>query len=56
MDGWEGIYKEIKDIFDPNTPPRSIRQLGGKFRVETIEDFLKQNKTLIVSELFKRLM
>ena len=56
MDGWEGIYKEIEDIFDPNTPPRSIRQLGGKFRVETIEDFLKQNKTLIVSELFKRLM
>ena len=56
MDGWEEIYKEIEDIFDPTTSPKSIRQLGGKFRVETIEDFLKQNKTLIVSELFKRLM
>ena len=56
MDGWEGIYKEIKDIFDPTTPPKSIRQLGGKFRVETIEDFLKKNKTFIISELFKRLM
>jgi len=55
MDGWEEIYKEIKDIFDPSTPPKSIRQLGGKFRVETIEKFLKYNRTLIVSELFKRL-
>jgi hypothetical protein len=55
MDGWEEIYKEIKDIFDPSTPPKSIRQLGGKFRVETIEEFLKYNRTLIVSELFKRL-
>ncbi len=55
MDGWEEIYKEIKDIFNPSTPPKSIRQLGGKFRVETIEEFLKYNRTLIVSELFKRL-
>ena len=55
MDGWEEIYKEIKDIFDPSTPPKSIRQLGGKFRVETIEEFLKYNRTLIVSEVFKRL-
>lgn len=56
MDGWEGIYKEIEDIFNPNTPPRSIRQLGGKFRVETIEDFLNKNRIFILNDLFKRLM
>lgn len=55
LDGWEGIYTEIKDIFNPSTPPRSIRQLGGKFRVETIEEFLEKNKPILISELFRRL-
>lgn len=55
LDGWEGIYTEIKDIFDPTTPPRSIRQLGGKFRVDTIEEFLEKNRPILISELFRRL-
>jgi len=55
LDGWEGIYTEIKDIFDPNTPPKSIRQLGNKFRVDTIEEFLEENRRVLISELFRRL-
>ena len=55
LDGWEGIYTEIEDIFCPSTPPRSIRQLGGKFRVDTIEEFLEKNRPILISELFRRL-
>ena len=54
MDSWEGIHTQIKDIFDPNTPPRSIRQLSGQFRVDTINRFIQDNELLIRSELFRK--
>jgi hypothetical protein len=49
LDEFKPLHEEIKDKFNPNTPPQSIRQLGGKFRVETIEEFLKENKIFIIS-------
>jgi len=47
------IEKEIKDIFDPSTPPKSIRQLQGRFRVDTIEEFLEKNKLYILNGVLK---
>jgi hypothetical protein len=54
LDSFEPIKQEIDDIFDCNTPPRSIRQLGGKFRVDTIQEFLKDNRVFIISEVMSR--
>jgi hypothetical protein len=51
MSGFELIHQEIVDIFDPNTPPKSIRKLGGKFRVLTIEEFLHKNDLLLRSDI-----
>jgi hypothetical protein len=47
------IDEDIKDIFNPLTPARSIRRLGGTFRVEFIERFLKRNILLIKDGLLK---
>lgn len=47
------IYKEIEDIFNPNTSPKSIRKLQNRFRVETIDNFLKKNEIIIRSEIFR---
>jgi hypothetical protein len=53
LDDFELINNEIIDMFDNNTLPRSIRKLGGKFRVETINEFLEKNKIIIISEVTK---
>jgi hypothetical protein len=54
LTGFDVIYNEIADIFNPNTPPKSIRKLGGQFRVHTIEKFLQDNDLLIRSDVTKR--
>lgn len=51
LDEWIDIYNEIKDIYDPNTAPKSIRQLGGKFRTDFINDVLEKNRIIIMSEV-----
>lgn len=51
LEDFKPIEKEIIDIFDSSTPPKSIRQLGGKFRVITINEFLEKNKLIIISEV-----
>lgn len=43
LDAFTPIKEEIDDIFNPETPPRSIRQLGGRFRLDTIHEFLEDN-------------
>ena len=48
------IYDEIIDIFSPNTTPKSIRKLGGDFRVNTIETFLKNNDLILRSEIINK--
>lgn len=45
------LWEEILDIFNPQTPPRSIRKLGGRFRVDTIEDFLKNHELFLKNYL-----
>mgnify|MGYP003638003448 FL=1 len=54
LSDFKEIEDEIRDMFDPNTPPRSIRQLGGKFRVDTINEYLERNRLYIISEVSKK--
>jgi len=56
LDGFDVIWDEIIDIYDPETPPKSIRKLGGKFRVDTIEEFLRENDVIIRSEVFEKVV
>ena len=52
LDDFIPIKNEIDDIFNPNTPARSIRQINGKFRIDAIEEMLEKNKLIIISELY----
>lgn len=54
LDNFKHIDAEIKDLFDTNTPPRSIRQLDGRFRVDVIEEFLENNKLFFMTEVLKK--
>lgn len=54
IDEFQEIKNEVDDIFNPNTPPRSIRQLKNRFRVEVIEEFLENNKIIIKNEVLSK--
>lgn len=54
IDGFRDLYDEVTDIFDPNTPAKSIRKLGGDFRVNTIERFLDANNLFLRSDITRR--
>lgn len=56
LDDFVPIKNEIDDIFDVKTPPRSIRKLGGQFRVITIENMLKKNMPIIKSVVMSRIL
>jgi hypothetical protein len=47
LDEFKYIKTQIDDIFNPDTPARSIRQLNGKYRVDAIEEMLEANLLLI---------
>lgn len=47
LEDFKVIEKHVQDIFNPNTPARSIRQINGRFRVEVIESLLEKNSLLI---------
>jgi hypothetical protein len=54
LDDFEPIKAEIDDMFDPTTPAKSIRQLGGQFRVDTIEAMLDNNLLMIKNEVMTK--
>jgi len=56
LEDFKPIRAEIDDIFDPNTPARSIRTLQGKFRVDAICDMIDLNFTIIKSEVLSILL
>jgi len=56
LDDYQPIKKEIDDIFNPNTPPKSIRKLNGKFRIDTINTMLKDNIEIIKSEAMAKIL
>jgi putative methyltransferase len=54
IEEFKHIHEEIVDMLDPSTSPKSIRKLNGRFRVDTIEEFIKNNELLIKSEITNR--
>lgn len=50
------IHKEIVDIFDDTTTPKSIRRLGDRFRTDVIEEMLEHNKEYIKNEILKAIL
>ena len=56
LDDFVPIREEIDDIFNPNTPPRSIRTLNGEFRVKVIDRMLEKNMTVIKSEVMSKIL
>ena len=56
LDDFVPIKNEIDDIFDDETPPRSIRKIGGKFRVDTINEMLEKNMPIIKSVVMSRIL
>lgn len=47
------IENEVYDIFDGNTPPKSIKKIGGKLRSDCLLDFIVKYELLIKGELFE---
>lgn len=56
FDEYHKIYDEIVDIFNENTPAKSIRKLQGRFRTDVIEDMLKQNSILLKNQLMTKVL
>ena len=56
LDDFKPIQEEIDDIFNPNSPPRSIRKIGDSFRVITIDKMLEKNMPLIKSEVMSKIL
>lgn len=49
------IYFEIKDILDPNTPPRDLKKINGIHRLEYFKKFIDNNEFEIYNELFNNI-
>ena len=56
LDNFDAIKLEVIDIFNPNTPPRSIRTLCGDFRLVTVEKFLSTNSILIKNAIMSEIL
>lgn len=55
IDGFDEIFAEVKDILDPNTPPKSIKKIGGYPRLDAIMSlFTGDNEIILKNELFMR--
>lgn len=52
FNGFNLLMDEIKDLLDPNTPPRNCKRLHGRLRSDTVNDFIIVNYKVICSELF----
>lgn len=50
------IMLQIKDILDPNTSPKSVRKIDGKFRQIAIEDFLNNQQILIKPLIMEKIL
>tara|TARA_Y100000389_G_scaffold23490_1_gene20129 strand:+ start:5102 stop:6772 length:1671 start_codon:yes stop_codon:yes gene_type:complete len=53
LDRWDDIHSEIRDIFNPNSQPKSIKVLNQEFRANTINKFIEKNRRIIMSEVSK---
>jgi radical SAM superfamily enzyme YgiQ (UPF0313 family) len=55
LNEFDDIWQEVKDILNPNSPPKNIKRLQGKLRNTVILDLLEKNKKIIFNELFKEI-
>lgn len=51
IDEYKNIEEYIDDLFDPLTQPRSIRKINGRFKKDVVDDFLHNNRAILVSKL-----
>lgn len=51
---FDEIYSAIRDLLNPDTPPRNIKRINGVLRNMVIEDMIQANKLIIMNELFVR--
>jgi hypothetical protein len=56
LDGFDQILLAVDNIFNTSTPRSSIRELNGRFRVEVIEELLKENELIIKNEVMRSCM
>lgn len=56
LPGFDVIYNEVVDIFDPDSEPRSIKRLCGQLRTDVLEEFVKNAHPVIYSEVYKSKM
>lgn len=47
------IFIQIHNLYDTSTPPSSIREINGRFRVIVIEELLKKNEVILNNEIMK---
>jgi predicted Zn-dependent protease with MMP-like domain len=55
IEDFKPIKKYIDDLFDTNTPPKSIRKINGRSKKVVVDNFLESNKMLLISELTVRI-
>ena len=48
--------EHIKDLLDPNTPPKSVKKIDDKFRQVAIEEFLNKYKIFIKSLVLSQVL
>lgn len=56
LDGFDKIMEHIKDLLDPNTPPKSVKKIDDKFRQVAIEEFLNKYKIFIKSLVLSQVL
>jgi putative methyltransferase len=53
LDEFNDIWCEVKDILNPDSPPKNIKRLQGKLRNTVITNLLEKNKKILINELFR---
>jgi hypothetical protein len=53
LPGFLELKTAVDDLYDPASPPRSIKKILGKMRMDFMEEFINRNRTLIFNEIFR---
>lgn len=51
LEDFQPVFVDIKNIFDPMSPPQTIKRLCGEIKEKLIQDLFEKNKILIYSSL-----
>lgn len=56
LPGFDEVHKEIVDILNPDTPPRSLKKIGNKSRLDAVMGLFKgeEAETIFINEMFMR--